>query len=180
MAVTTGESNVPEEVLSGWRTEYGHRAEENFGVSLSKLGAEELKEDPPPQKSEELTAEGRIAFRRASAKEDFDEGIDFHLFNPLTGRMTPVDISVSKNPAVHAGKREREREGGPLFLPLNARDLENASRGSERAGEEVWRSVNVLLLEDALRQSRSGEVPISPPKMALIEQKLQKLQGGVK
>ena len=147
-----------------------------MGAVLDRLGVENLKKDPDRDQAEKLVREGRIAFRRASAKEDFDEGIDFHLFNPLTGKMVSVDMSVSNNPAVHAKKREREREGGPRFLPLKARNLENASRGAERSIGEVWQGVNVLLLEDALQQAQSGEVSIPEPQMAMIERKLQKLR----
>ncbi|MEX0587519.1 MAG: hypothetical protein WD159_02080 [Patescibacteria group bacterium] len=174
--VTTAETGISEEVYAGWRSESGHKAEENFEASLKNLGVEILKEDPDPKKAEKLTTEGRIAVRRSSAKEDFEEGIDFHLFNPLIGKTVPVDISVSKDPAVHAEKRNRELRTGVRFLPLSARNLELGARGSERDIQEVWRSVNTLLLQDALDQSRRGEVSIPASQVAKIEQKLADLQ----
>lgn len=143
---------------------------------MKREGVEILKEEPNPQKSEKLVSEGKVALRRSSAKEDFEKGIDFHLFNPLTGRMVPVDISVSKDPDVHAEKRNRELKEGVRFLPLSARNLELAARGSERGLQEVWRSVNTLLLSDALDQARRGKVQINPAKLAGIERKLAELQ----
>lgn len=174
-ALTTAETGIPEEVLSGWRSEYGHKAEESFETVLEKLGIEPLKEKPDPAKAEKLVAEGRIAMMRSSPKEDFEEGIDFHLFNPLTGKLVPVDISVSKDPVVHAKKRDREKTEGILFLPLSARTLELATRGGERDLKEIWQSVNVLLLSDALDQARSGEVQIPQANLARIEQRLDAL-----
>jgi len=90
----------------------------------------------------------------------------------LTGRMVPVDISVSKDPEVHAGKRNRELREGIRFLPLSARNLELASRGSERDLQEVWRNVNTLLLSDALDLARRGKVQIPEAQLVRIEQKL--------
>jgi len=175
-ALNTAETGgIPEEVLAGWRSEYGHKAEENFETALGKLGVEPLKEKPDPAQAEKLVAEGRIAAMRSSPKEDFEKGIDFHLFNPLTGKLVPVDISVSKDPTVHAKKRDRERTEGIRFLPLSAGTLERATRGGERDLREIWQSVNVLLLSDALDQARSGEVQIPEAKLARIEQKLDAL-----
>lgn len=174
--LSTPESGIPEEVLAGWRIESGHKSEEDFETFLTKQGVEELDKDPAPEKAKELVEKGRIAFRRATAKEDFEKGIDFHFFNPLTGGMVTVDISTSGDPKIHAKKREKERQGGPRFLPLKTLDLTLAARGAERNGNEIWRSVNVLLLEDALDQARSGEIGISQPQVAQIERKLEKLQ----
>ena len=171
-ALNIAEAGIPEEVLSGWRNEYGHKAEENFETALGKLGVETVQGDPDSRKSDKLVSEGKIAARRSSAKEDFEKGIDFHIFNPLTGRMVLVDISVSKDPAVHAGKRNRELREGIRFLPLSARNLELASRGSERDLQEVWRNVNTLLLSDALDLARRGKVQIPEAQLARIEQKL--------
>src|SRR3970040_1434624 len=157
-ALNTAEAGgIPEEVLSGWRSEYGHKAEENFETTLGKLGVEPLKGEPEPARAEKMIAEGRIAAMRSSPKEDFEKGIDFKIFNPLTGRLVPVDISVSKDPTVHTKKREREKTEGIRFLPLSARTLELAARGGERDLREIWQSVNRLLLSDALEQARSGE-----------------------
>ena len=181
-ALNTAERGIPEEVYAGWRetespyAESGHKAEENLLSVMEKEGVEILKEKPNAQKAEELVKGGRIAVMRASAREDFEEGIDFHFFNPLTGKLVSVDMSVSNDPDVHAEKREREREGGPRFLPLKARELELASRGSERDMNNIWRSVNALLLMDALNQARSGEVKIPEPQLARIERRLSELQ----
>ncbi|MDP1710481.1 MAG: hypothetical protein Q8L46_00865 [candidate division WWE3 bacterium] len=175
MPTLTAETGIPEEVLSGWRSEYGHKAEESFETVLEKLGVEPLKEKPDPTKAEKLVAEGRIAAMRSSPKEDFEKGIDFHFFNPLTGKLVPVDISVSKDPTIHASKRERDRNEGVRFLPLSARTLELARMGGERDLKEIWQSVNVLLLSDALDQAKSGEVQIPQAKLARIEQRLDAL-----
>jgi hypothetical protein len=167
---------IPEEVLSGWRSEYGHKAEENFeAVLVGKLGVEPLKEEPSEAKAGELAKKGKIAVMRASPKEDFEKGIDFHLFNPLTGKTVSVDISVSKDPTVHMKKREREKTEGVRFLPLSARTLELAARGGERDLREIWQSVNRLLLSDALDQARSGEIQIPQERLAGIERKLAEL-----
>ena len=182
MVVSTAERGIPEEVYAGWRetespyAESGHKSEEDFQTFLGKMGVEILKEDPDPQKVRELVAEGRIAFRRSTATEDFESGTDGYFFNPLTGKMVPEDMTISTDPDVHTEKREREREGGPRFLPLNKRELELAARGSQRDQDKVWRSVNVLLLRDALDQARSGEVRIPEAKLAGIERRLAELQ----
>lgn len=170
--IATAERGIPEEVLSGWRSESGHKAEEDFGTVLGSLGVETLKEAPSPAQAKKLVAEGRIAAMRSSPKEDFEEGIDFYFFNPLTGKLVPVDISVSKDPEVHARKRAREREEGIRFLPLSARTLERARRGGERDQEEIWQSVNALLLSDALDRARRGEVQIPEAQLARIERRL--------
>ena len=175
-ALTTAETGISEEVLSGWRSEYGHKIEEKFeDVLVDKLGVESLKEEPDQEKADEMATKGQIAVMRASAKEDFEEGIDFKLFNPLTAKMVPVDISVSKDPVVHAEKRNREIKTGVRFLPLSAKTVELASRGSERDLEEIWQSVNALFLSDALDQSRSGKIQITQAKLAGIERKLAEL-----
>ena len=176
-ALNTAEAGIPEEVLAGWRSEYGHEIEEKFeDVLVDKLGVESLKEEPSQEKADEMAAKGQIAVMRASAKEDFEEGIDFKFFNPLTGKMVPVDVSVSKDPVVHAEKRNREIETGVRFLPLSARTVDLAARGSERDLQDIWRSVNRLLLSDALDQARSGEVRIPEAKLAGIERRLAELQ----
>jgi hypothetical protein len=172
----TPESAIPEEVLSGWRTEFGHQAEEKFQVTLKSMGVEVIDKKPDEEKSKKLVSEGRVAVLRASAKEDFEEGIDFHFFNPLTGKLTPVDVSVSKDPSVHVRKREKEKSSGIRFLPLNARALNLASKGSERDQTEIWHGVNTLLLEDALHQARSGKAKIPQPQVDQIERKLGELQ----
>ena len=60
-ALNTAEAGgIPEEVLSGWRSEYGHKAEENFETTLGKLGVEPLKGEPEPARAEKMIAEGRI------------------------------------------------------------------------------------------------------------------------
>ncbi len=169
------ETSVPEEVLAGWRSEVGHRAEENFESATGKLGMEILKEKPDAQKAERLVKEGRIAVLRATPTEDFEKGIDFHIFNPLTGKLVPLDISISNNSEVHAKKRERERREGIRFLPFSGRSLELASRGSERDLEELGRSVNVLLLEDALEQARKGQLQFPQTKVERIERRLQEM-----
>uniref|UniRef100_A0A832E0P8 Uncharacterized protein n=1 Tax=candidate division WWE3 bacterium TaxID=2053526 RepID=A0A832E0P8_UNCKA len=176
-ALNTAEAGIPEEVLSGWRSEYGHKAEENFeNVLVNKLGMESLKKEPDPAKVEKMVAEGRIAVMRASPREDFEKGVDFHIFNPLTGKMVPVDVSVSNDPAVHAEKRNREITTGIRFLPLSARTVDLAVRGGERDLQEIWQGVNRLLLWDALDQARRGKVQIPQAKLAGIERKLAELQ----
>lgn len=175
-ALTTGEATIPEEVYSGWRSEYGHKIEEKVEtVLVEKLGVGPLKEEPNQEKADELVAKGQIAIMRASAKEDFEEGIDFQIFNPLTGKLVPVDISVSKDPKVHAEKRNREINEGIRFLPLSAKTVELAARGGERDLKEIWQSVNALLLADALDQARRGEVQIPQAKLVRIKQRLSEM-----
>jgi len=171
-ALNTTEAGIPEEVLAGWRSEFGHKAEESFETVLDRLGVEPLEENLSQEKADKMVAEGRIGARRASPKEDFEKGIDFHIFNPLTGKLVSVDISVSKDPAVHAKKRERDKTEGIRFLPLSARTLELATRGGERDTREIWQGVNTLLLSDALDLARRGEVRIPESQLARIEQKL--------
>ena len=174
-ALNPAEAGIPEEVCAGWRNESGHKSEENFETALGKLGVETVQGDPDSRKSDKLVSEGKIAARRSSAKEDFEKGIDFHIFNPLTGRMVPVDISVSKDPAVHAHNPHPQLKEGIRFLPLSARNLELASRGSERDLQEVWRNVNTLLLSDALDLARRGKVQIPQERLTGIERKLAEL-----
>jgi len=50
-ALNIAEAGIPEEVLSGWRSEYGHKAEENFETALGKLGVETVQGDPDSRKS---------------------------------------------------------------------------------------------------------------------------------
>ena len=152
---------IPEEAVAGHRIEYGHKAEENFESVLKKLGVEPLKENLSQEEADKMVAERRVAARRTFEKEDFEEGIDFHFFNPYTGRTFPMDMSVSNDEKVQSVKRERELREGIRFLPLSARTLEFASRGADRDLKEIWQSVEAMLRSDALDQARGERVKSS-------------------
>ena len=169
-ALNTAEAGIPEEVLAGWRSEYGHKSEEDFQTFLGKMGVEILKEMPGAQKTKELFEEERIGVMRLSPKDDFEKGFDLYLFGPLTGQPVPVDMSVSTDPAVHTKKREAERQGGPRFLPLKARVLELAAHGSERDRKAILLSVKELLRDDALDQFQRKGVRIPETRRVLIEE----------
>ena len=165
-ALTTAEAGISEEAVAGHRTEYGHKAEENFENVLERLGVEPLEENLSQEDADKMVAESRVAARRTSEEEDSEEGIDFYIFNPLTGRIFPVDISVSNDIKVQQKKSEKERKEGIRFLPLSARTLELASRGGDRDLKEIRQSVSALLRSDALDQARSGEVQIPQAELA--------------
>lgn len=174
---------IPEAVLSGWRTEVGHRAEEDLlQIMTSKLGAKELspEEIMKPEVIETLQSEQKVAIARATARQDFEEGIDFLLFNPLAGHLIRLDLSISGDPRVHAEKREREKTRGIRFLPIPKRTVDLAAKGGYEALEQVNRAFTSLMIEDALESARKGELSLTPSRRETLEKNLQKLQSGEK
>lgn len=174
-------AEIPEAVLSGWRTEVGHRAEEDFAKILtSQLGVEEVspEEVDKPEVAETLHKEQRIALARATARQDFEQGIDFFLFNPLAGHWIRMDFSVSGDPRVHTEKRAREKHQGIRFLPLAKGTVDQAHRGGYEALGRVHNAVTELLVRDTLESAQKGELELSPRRREVLEKKLQSLQTG--
>ncbi len=178
--VTPPVAEIPEAVLSGWRTEVGHRAEEDLSKILtSKLGVEEVSPDEVEKKevAESLQKEQKVAIARATARQDFEEGIDFFLFNPLAGHWIRIDFSVSGDPRVHAEKREREERRGIRFLPIPKRTIDLAARGGYEALGQVHNAVTSLMIEDTLESAQKGELQLTPSRREALEKKLQSLQS---
>jgi|GEM_PF-4226171 len=174
-------AEIPEAVLSGWRTEVGHRAEEDLTrILTSKLGVAEVSpaEVEKPETTETLKKEQKIALARATARQDFEEGVDFFLFNPLAARWIRIDFSVSQDPQIHAEKRAREKREGIRFLPLPKRTVDLAARGGYEALGQIHNAVMSLIIEDTLDAAQKGELQLSPRRREVLENKLQDLQGG--
>ena len=177
--VASPAAEIPEAMLSGWRTEIGHRAEEDLLMVLtSKLGVEEVspEEVDKPEVVETLQKEQKIAIARATARQDFEEGIDFFLFNPLAGHWIRIDFSISGDPRVHAEKKEREKHQGIRFLPIPKRTVDLATRGGYEAMGQIHNAMTSLMIEDTLESAQKGELAISPNRREALEKKLQSLQ----
>lgn len=128
---------VSEARLESWRSEEGHRAEEKvFAVLTKGAGWEpvEIRNRSLEEIAASFTGE-RIGIARAPGRWDWERGIDHVIFIERTA--VPVDQSISRDADVHAQKLDREKRGGPAFVPLENRTVNLAYRGSVRDIEEV-------------------------------------------
>ena len=172
-------SEVPESKLESWRTEVGHEAENKVvEVLVGRLGMEPVSsavmEDPRVKQRLKDKGGGVV---RTSAKEDFERGVDFHLFNAITSEWIPVDLTISSDPEVHAKKRARERETGVKVLALPKRTVDLASLGSEREIQKIDDRFVSLVIEDTLEQHEKGRFPLTPRQVDSLRSKLEARQS---